>query len=255
MKNAAQCAKKLTTLLKKLPEGEPPELSNEIGDDPVGQLVFSFLLIDSTTEKAAAAYRKLLDQVVDYNDLRVSMPHETAGYLGSRYPRATERCEQLRTALRNVYLREHDVTLERLKGLGKREVKKYIESLEGVCPYTASRLMLVSFDVHAIPVDEQLREQLVAAGAADEEATSAEVSAWLTRQIKAADGLTSHYAFQRWVEENPPKPKRKTTKTAKTTKTTKTSKKTAKATGRKKAAGRATASKGSTTRRAGSRSS
>ena len=172
MKNANECAKKLTQLLRKLPAADPPEIPDM--DDPVAVLVLSFLMAESTTDRAIAAYAKLRARVVDFNDLRVSMAHETAGYLGARYPMAVERCDRLRSTLRNIYLREHSVKLDHLSAYSKRDVRKYLESLEGMMPYASARVMLLAFDAHAMPVDERLRSQLVAAGAADANASASE---------------------------------------------------------------------------------
>lgn len=248
MKNATECANKLTKLLKKLPDVEPPEFPD--ADDPVAVLVLSFLLAESSTERAVAAYAKLRDRVVDFNDLRVSMGHEMSSYLGSRYPMSLERSERLRSTLRNVYLREHSVTLEPLLASNKRDVRKYLESLEGMMPYAAARVMLLAFDAHAIPVDEQLRSQLIAAGAADESATASEISTWISRQIKAGDRLSTHFKFQAWIDEvgahdaGKGKGTKKTTRKKKTdsakTRTTKTTTKSGrKTTTKKKAAGSA----------------
>jgi endonuclease III len=204
VKNASECAKNLTELLKTLPAGEPPAFAHE--NDPVAVLVLSFLMWESSTDKALAAYERLFESVTDCNDLRVCMPHETAGYLGARYPRATERSERLRAALRNIFLREHAVNLDARQGDTKRQIRKYLESLEGMVPYVAGRVMLLCFDTHTIPVDELLRRQLVAAGAVDEEATVSETASWLSRQIKARDGRNTHYAFQAWIDRVGGKP-------------------------------------------------
>jgi hypothetical protein len=155
---------------------------------------------DASTEKALTAYGRLFESIIDFNELRVCMPHETAGYLGTRYPLATERSERLRAILRNIFLREHEVTLDPLHSATKREVKRYLESLEGMVPYIAGRVMLLCFEVHTIPVDELLRQQLIAASAVDETATVGEISSWLGRQIKARDGRQRHYDLQAWVD-------------------------------------------------------
>lgn len=227
MKNAAQHAKRFTALLRKLPPSPLPEFPD--ADDPVGVLVMSFLLADSTTEKAIAAYTKLQDVTVDYNDLRVSMPREVAAYLGARYPQGLERCQRLRAVLKSIYLREHDVTLDGLKAAGKRDVKKYIETLDGITPFVSARVLLMAFDSHAIPVDESLRERLVVEGVADDTSDAAEVSTWLSRQVKASDGVTTHLALQAWTEKTPlktkPKTRKKTTSKAAATSTKTTKKK------------------------------
>jgi endonuclease III len=232
VKNATACAKQLTAILKKLPDGGADELPEQ--DDPIAVLVQSFLMWEASTAKARVAYDRLRERVVDFNDLRMCMPHELEEYLGSRYPLAGERSQRLRATLRNIFMREHAVTLESLHSMGKRDIKKYVESLEGMTPYVAARLMLLCFDTHAIPVDEQLRSQLVAAGAADESADVGELAAWLGRQVKANQGQAVAAGLQAWIDEVGGKAKttarggrKKTTKkTAKKTTKKKTSKKT-----------------------------
>lgn len=200
MKNSTQCAKRLTALLKKLQKPEIPDLPTI--DDPIGVLVMSFLMWESTTPKAVIAYNNILSNVVDHNDLRVCMPQETIEFIGQRYPRGLDRCQRLRAVLRDIYSREHAVSLERLSSMGKRDVRKYLESLEGIVPYVSARVMLLSFQTHAIPVDDQLRTQLIEQGAADSSAENDELSTWLERQIKASDGVDAHYALQAWMDSN-----------------------------------------------------
>jgi endonuclease III len=199
VKNASLCAKKLNALLKKIGHVKPPEFPSP--GDPIAVLVMSMLLWESTTEKAMAAYARLLEHVVDFNDLRVCMPHETMEIIGQRFPRALDRCQRLRAVLRNVYLREHAVNLDSLSETGKRDAKKYIESLEGIVPYAAARVLLLSFHTHAIPVDDQLRTQLIEAEVSDSSMEIPELSSWLASQIRAEDGAAAHDALQSWIDD------------------------------------------------------
>lgn len=199
MKHATDCAAHLTKLLSRLMNQHPlPE--QEQPADPIAVLIHSFLLWEATSDQAAAAMQKLTGHVVDYNDLRVCLPHETVELIGSRYPRALDRCQRLRAVLNDIYRREHAVRLDSLREQGKRDVKKYTETLEGVVPYVSARLQLLCFDTHAIPVDDQLRAYLIEEGAADVSAELVEFSGWLARHIKADDGLAAHHALQRWVD-------------------------------------------------------
>jgi hypothetical protein len=207
VKNASQCAKKLTALLKKLPEGVPPDFPP--AEDPLATLVASFFMWESSTAAAREAYQRVDETIVDFNDLRVTMPVEVAEWLNDDSPLNIERCQRLRAALRNVYLREHEVSLASLADSGKREIKKYIESIEGVPPYVSARTLLMSFDAHAIPVDEQLRSRLIEEGVCNEDADVHELSAWLARQIKASDARAAHLAFQAWIDELGPVAKRR----------------------------------------------
>jgi len=206
VKNAAEHARNLTSLLKKLPAGEGPAFAQ--ADDPLAVLVLSFLMWESSTDRALAAYQQLMQQVVDFNDLRVCMPYEIAEILLPFGPMAEERSQRLRATLRDIYLREHAMSLDRLKSLGKRDARRLLKTLDGIVPYVAGRVMLLCFDAHAIPVDDQLCRRLAEAGAVDDEADVVEVTAWLGRQIKAGAGQKTHFTFQRWVDAAADAPRR-----------------------------------------------
>ncbi len=199
MKNTPDNSKKLNTLLRRLRKQTPPAESNEPGD-PIEVLVKSFLIWESTTTKATAAYKRIMEQVVDFNDLRVSMPHELVEWIGPRYPMALERCQRLRACLRHTFKREHAMSLERLRGMARREVKQYLRSLDGISPYTADRVTLLCFDAHCMPVDDRLRRTLIKEGACEQSIEIADLSSWLARQVKAADGAATHRALQAWSD-------------------------------------------------------
>jgi endonuclease III len=216
LKNATNCERKLKALLKKLGTSDVPD--HPPRDDAIAMLVYAFLLWESTTEKADTAYRKIMENVVDPNDLRVTMPHEFEGWIGVRYPRALDRAQRVRACLREIYLREHTVSLERVASLGKRDVRKYVETLDGIVPFVAARLLLMCFDVHAMPVDAQLRTLLVDEGAADVTAEVPEVAAFLARHVKATAGPGVHVALQQWADEHAGRTKKSKAKPAGRTK-------------------------------------
>ncbi len=199
MKNTPVSTKKLNLLLRKLKKQTPPADSGE-PTDPIEVLVKSFLIWESTTAKATAAFKRIMDQVVDFNDLRVSMPDELVEWIGPRYPMAMERCQRLRASLRHTFKREHAMSLDRLKGMGRREVKQYLRSLDGISLYAADRVTLLCFDAHCMPVDERLRRALIKEGACQENIEVADLSTWLARQVKAADGAATHRALQAWSD-------------------------------------------------------
>ncbi|HWB19271.1 MAG TPA: hypothetical protein VG711_03145 [Phycisphaerales bacterium] len=201
VKHAGISPKKFASLMKSIDGAGAPEPSEDTSGDPIGTLVFSFLLWESTTDKAMAAREKILQNVVDFNDLRVCMPEEIVSWIGARYPLAMERCQRLRTVLRAIFAREHAMTLESVSKGGKREAKKYIESIDGMVPYVAARVLLLAFDTHAVPADEQLRQKLRKAAVCDDTVTVEDLANWLTHHIKAGKGVAAHHALQAWVEE------------------------------------------------------
>jgi hypothetical protein len=202
VKNAADCSKQFTRLLKALGHVSPPSLPD--GDDPIAVMVMSFLMWDSTTDKALAAYERIRSAAVDFNELRVCLSNEVVEILGPRYPNVIERADRLRAALHDLFLREHKVSFEPLKAQGKRDAKKYIETLDGMVPYVASRLELICFDAHTVPADAQLCTALASEGAADADTSPADMISWLSRQVKSGDALATHQALQSWVDRGAP---------------------------------------------------
>ena len=143
---------KLGAFVKKHKDAESPLLPDFIRPrDPVAVMVHSWLLWEASTEQAEQAMRKLLDAFVDYNEIRVSLPHEKATVVGKRYPRLEERLHGIRRTLHSLYLSRHTLSFDHLAEKGKRDIKSDIESLDGMHPFVAARMLRLSFDVHALP--------------------------------------------------------------------------------------------------------
>jgi endonuclease III len=154
--------------------------------DPIRQLALSILGEDCGEEESAKALDRLFATMVDFNELRVSTPDQVHRALGSRIPDGLERSRQLIRALQRLYEHEHRLSLERLKNMGRREARQFLESLEGVNDYSAAAVMLWSFGGHAIPVNNALLKALRDAELVHPTATRPEVQAFLERNIPAA---------------------------------------------------------------------
>ncbi len=179
-------------------------------EDPLLQeLVYSFLLWDATTTQARTLMRRLSETFVDSNELRVCLADELAEVMGDRYPRAWERSQRLRAALQDLYKREHGMRLTPLSSANKRDIRGYLDSLDGIPPFVAARVFLVGFGGHAVPCDARLADLLADEGVIDAKLTDpAEIGAWLERQIRAAESLEGGLLFQAWSDEKGTPPKR-----------------------------------------------
>ena len=193
---------KLNTFLKKHRGSDLPLLPDFIRPrDPVAVLIHSWLLWEASTEQAEIAMRKLLDAFVDYNEIRVSLPHEKASVIGKRYPRLEERLHGIRRTLHSLYLARHALSFEHLEGKGKRDIKADIESLDGMHPFVAARILRLSFEVHALPADDQLSALLHEHGVIDEPVDPDELSSWLGSAIKSDDAIDVIAALQTAIDE------------------------------------------------------
>jgi len=191
--------KKLAALLKRLGTTYNPE--EPAPRDPVLQLVVAFLQWEATRKQAEEALGRIMEHMVDVNDLRVSFEAEILDLLGDDYPLAEERIARMREALNAIYVREYDIQRGSIAEKGKKDQRAYLDSLPGVPPYVAAQVMLLSFGGHAMPVDEKLIERL-----ADEEVLDAEdepqhAENVLLRLVRAEESLQTHLLLQSWADE------------------------------------------------------
>jgi hypothetical protein len=209
--SASEHSKEVTALVKRL-RGEygaaldcasttPPTI--DPAEPLLGEFVRSFLIWEATTAKAAAAMTRLEQSVVDFNELRVCLPDELTRMMGERYPRVEERSLRMRAALNEIYHRQHAVTLEPLMGLGKREAKDYLDSLDGVPRFVSSRVFLLCLGGHAAPVDGRITRRLIEAEVADTGASPDAASATLERKVRAGEMGEVYRLLQAWADEAP----------------------------------------------------
>jgi endonuclease III len=252
--------KAFATVLKKAQSKWSGEEADEL--DPIAELVFSFLMWNATARQADTAFGKIMAQVVDLNELRVSLTNEIIEMIGVRYPDAGNRVIRMLQTMMEIYEREYDYKMGSLPAKSKREQREYLDTLPGMTPFVAARVALLSFGAHAMPVDDRLLTLLIKAGVFESGTTPADAENWLTRQIKAGDAMEAYLALQEWADgqrvtiPSPPKaevfksapvksapvkeePAKKTKKSASTQKAA-TTKKVAKKTTKKKTAKKTT---------------
>lgn len=159
------------------------------GDDPlVLQLVYSLLLWESNHETAAKSLAAIREQVCNLNELRVCAPDEVSAMLPREQTKRDERADRICTALNDIFLREHALSLSNLNAMPKREARQYLDGIEGLPQFVCARVMLVSLGGHAFPVDDRLVSALHGLGAIESaKEPAADLGAKLERAVRAAD--------------------------------------------------------------------
>ena len=193
---------KLSALLKKhhpsTEKGAPAE--ETASEDPIMVLIHAWLLWEASSEQAETAMGRLMESRVDINEIRVSLPHELAPAMGKRYPRLEERLTGIKKSLHSIYLRRHEISLNYVREKGKRDAKAEIESLDGINPFVSARVLRLSFDVHAMPADEQLSLLLHELGVIAEPVEHEVLASWLASEVKAGDAHHAIAALQSAVD-------------------------------------------------------
>lgn len=200
---------KLTEVLKRLlkeqsPADRVPAQGFEGYEPACTMLVYSFLLWESTPRQAAAGLQRLGEAIIDLNDLRVAMPAEIAEVTGMRDGLAGERTARLRAVLNDIFRREHLVTLSRLESISKREVRDYLDALEGMPLFVSARVTLLGFGGHAIPIDGRLQKMLASEGVLESGIAPDDAERWLERQIRATDAVDIALLLEGWREPDRP---------------------------------------------------
>ncbi len=180
-KAEALSASKLQTLLKR------PAKAQENPEDPAETLVQSFLLWEAATSHATTALDRIRKSFVDLNELRVEVPTAVVALLGNRYPMAEERADRLKRSLHAIFQARHRLDLEHLKDLDRRKQLAFLEGLDGMVPFVASRMLLLHFGHASVPLDEQTANLLREAKIATREATTAEIAAALAKIAGTAE--------------------------------------------------------------------
>jgi hypothetical protein len=209
-KTEANPSKLVGFLRKHGPAGNALQASCEPeGADLVDTFVQSFLLWQAPASDASTALRKLKAAFFDWNDLRVSLTSDIVDVIGHRYWRATDRINRMRDAMNGIYRREHKVSLDRLRTLMKKDAVSYMETLPGMIPYVADRVLLVGVDFHSVPLEEFGLQMLVQYGALPQGMSMSDAASWVTRHVKAEDARSAHRALTAAVdhmwETSPPK--------------------------------------------------
>ena len=149
----------------------------------------------------------MISATVDMNDLRVNHLYELIDLIGENYPQAYDRAKRLKTVLNSIYKREHGMHVSSLDGAGKRDIRDYFETLEGISPFVCNRIIALFFHVAAMPIDDRTLAVMITNDLLHESADLSEASSWLTRQVKAGEIGEVHVRLHAWVELQPvPKP-------------------------------------------------
>lgn len=201
MKHGSEYAQQVKRLYRRLlKQSGKPEIPAPT--DPIEQTIVGILSGCTTDHKAVAVYRRLREQTVDLNELRVTPPIELAEMIGTGVPLGHEKAQRIVNALNAIRRRQDKLDLSFLQQRSRREAREYLESLEGVDKATAASVVLFSLGGHAIPVDEVVLYVLRQEGMVDPSADAAEVQAFLERTIPAEETaaftlLLGRYAAQK----------------------------------------------------------
>jgi hypothetical protein len=187
MRGATKCAAQLKKVFAELRD-KHGQVSKPDTTDPITQLLLGVLSRDVPEHRAQAALDSLRSYVVDYNELRVIPPFELTEMFGD-FREARPKAEDINRALNKIFYDEHDISLERIGQLPKKEMLAYVESIDGLEAYSRGRIRLLGFGKHAIPLDEAMWAYARQVEIIDDKCPLDEAQGFLERQIAENDAL------------------------------------------------------------------
>ncbi len=124
-------------------------------EDVIGALVQQILELGVPERGAKDAMKRLRDEFIDWNDMRVATVREIEDVLGARYPKVRERAEDLRHLLADLYtaFRRMDVS-EALAGDGIETLRALPET-SNIRRDFVDRALLLAIGLKVFPCDEE----------------------------------------------------------------------------------------------------
>ncbi|GAF80612.1 unnamed protein product [marine sediment metagenome] len=218
MKNSSEYSRKLHRLYNSL-KRKYPKVQPVTHDDLVEALIYSIVSENLTARAAQTAMKRLAENFVDFNDLRVSRSEEIIETLGEDTPETKQIASSLTRALAAVFNRYNTLSLEALEKIGKRPAKQALRQMDGTSRFVVNYCVLTALHGHAIPLTGRMLEYLRDNELVHPDADEQEIEGFLTRQIPARNG----YEFYRLLRAQSElrKGRKKTTRKKKTKKTKK----------------------------------
>jgi len=175
-------------------------------------LILSILATNDTYPRARHAFKSLQEQMVDFNELRVTPAVELAQMLEEHVCDSGKASSEIVRTLNAVFNRFDTLDLSDLKERSKTELVKMFEEIPGCPDHARCAMLLLCFDIPTMPLDERMREYLVESGAMPAEADLATVKAFIERQIKASEIGPFYWQLKKAAEADDKKRKPRTPK-------------------------------------------
>ncbi len=198
MKNAKTYEVKVKKLLAGIKTVASPSIS---ADQHLRTLIYSILLADNSPKRTDKAIAALEKEFVDFNELRVSQSKEVAECVGKDFLGIRTKAETIYTVLNGLFNQVSDIKMDHIGELGKRDIRRHLREL-GCPPFAEALVSMTCYGIHAIPVDDSLRDLLEINEQIHPGSDILDTQAFLERVIPQKKGLAAHEFFREYIAEN-----------------------------------------------------
>ncbi len=156
-------------------------------DMATAELVFSLLVWEAGLPAAVSAARRLAEQFVDLNEVRVALEDEVEDTVGLADEHATRRARAILDTLHAVFEQEDAVSIDRVARAGAHEGGPYLRAIEALPAFAVDRVLALVFGEQRVPVDGRLLGVLIERGVAPAQTTTAAAGDLLARCCTAGE--------------------------------------------------------------------
>jgi hypothetical protein len=209
-------AERFITLVDSRPESD--DYADTVPVRLIDDLIFGFLLWESTGPNARQAFKQLKAQLIDANEIRVCLPDDFATIIGPKYPKAAMRSRRIRSVLTDLFHKQNEVTLDQLAPIPAKDAAKYLADLHGMHKFVLAH-MSARLGMPVLPVDDLLikaliRQKVLEPGIAKNRDRVAIVEQRLSDLIPDGNHRQIHLRLRDWLAEMEPKIRKKTAKSS-----------------------------------------
>jgi endonuclease III len=185
MKNATKHGEELKALCKRLVKEHKP--AAKAAQEPLKALVRAHFAWDASDARADEAMAAIAKEFVDLNELRVATELEVQELIGQKYPEIEKRVAAVTLQLNFIFEKEHTLSLDRLKTLGKKDARQFLRDLPEQTPFVEAYTMLYAFDAPMMPVDDEIRAYLLDEGVLEEGTNLEDAQKFVENQLKVEE--------------------------------------------------------------------
>lgn len=197
--NTGNYAQRLIKLLSRL-QKEEQSLSAFSYTSPLECMIYAFFMWEAGPQLADTSVKFIQQNTVDYNELRVCFPEEIVDIIGNNYPRALERCISLHTVLNDIYKREDDVRLDQIVNMPITEARNYLDTLKGMIPFVAARVILLSLGGIALPLDDRLYSCLKRDSVIPDDSDMPSIQKWIEQLLLPNNLQRTYLLLENWAD-------------------------------------------------------
>jgi endonuclease III len=181
-------------------------------EDFIEALVYQILELGVPEKNARDALKRIHDEFVDWNDMRVSTVREIEDILGEKYYRRREKAEDLKHLLADLYTAYRKMDLSALLNTEGIETLRALPETTLIRKDMVERALLLVLDVKIFPSDEDQVRLLKFLDGVPKQLTTQQVIKKVEESLEAEDmlrlsrGLREHQHFLDCEDESDPQP-------------------------------------------------